>query len=80
MNDRRRVGAGLDPPSSGWIPVTDEEEPQEGWVLICIQPRIGPRDVNIGTWDGYRKQWRSRLGWKVEGEVTHWMPLPAPPE
>ena len=61
-----------------WIPAV-EQLPPEGWVLICIQPRIGPRHVNIGNWDAYRKQWRSRLGWKVEGQVTHWMPLPEPP-
>ena len=61
-----------------WIPAS-EKLPPAGWVLICVQQRWGPRDVNIGTWDEYRKQWRSRLGWKVEGEVTHWMPLPEPP-
>jgi len=63
-----------------WIPVTDERIPPERWVLICVTPRWGPVDVNIGTWDRYREEWRSRLGTPVHGTVTHWMPLPEPPE
>lgn len=63
-----------------WIPVTDERVPPECWVLICVTPHWGPRDVNIGTWDRFRSEWRSRLGSRVRDEVTHWMELPAPPE
>jgi len=62
-----------------WNPVSDEEEPPGGWVLISVEEHWG-RDVRLGNWDGYRKQWRSRLGWKIEGEITHWMALPEPPE
>jgi hypothetical protein len=66
---------------SDWIPfrIEDADPPSDRWLLICVQPRVGPRDVNIGTWDTYRKQWRSRLGFKVHGTVTHWMELPEAP-
>ena len=66
---------------NGWVPFSIEnaDPPSDRWLLICVRPRIGPRDVNIGTWDAYRKQWRSRLGFKVHGEVTHWMELPEAP-
>ncbi len=35
-------------------------------------------EVEAGYDDG--QDWRYLSGGKVEGEVTHWMPFPAPPE
>ena len=62
-----------------WIDAAKQIPPEE-WVLICVRHSYGPPDVNIGTWDRYRERWGSRIGWKIAGTVTHWMPLPEPPE
>jgi len=45
-------------------------------VSVLIATEDG--EVEAGYDDG--QDWRYLSGGKVEGEVTHWMPFPAPPE
>lgn len=78
------IGRAIDeaPTIGGWISVKDRMPQDETEVVILVQHRIG--------W--YRAlAWHDEFGWHssaeefVDGEsesdyVTHWMPLPEPPE
>ena len=50
-----------------------------GWVLLAS---MGSWKAHIGTWEDYN----GRACWVKDGEglplhdITHWMPLPAPPQ
>jgi len=62
-----------------WIPTALLNPPSE-WVLMCVWRRGYPEpDVNIGTFDEARQQWRYRSGRRCDETVSHWMKLPAPP-
>lgn len=63
-----------------WVPVTDCL-PDPGWVLVAVDlPGLRPPVVAIATWSDHHQHWRSVLMRQVEGRVTHWMPLPEPPQ
>jgi hypothetical protein len=55
---------------SGWISVKDRLPKNDDEVLVSTRLK----NIGIGWWDSY---WRSDLSVK---EITHWMPMPAPPE
>ena len=53
-----------------WISVKDRLPKNDDEVLVSTRLK----NIGIGWWDSY---WRSDLSVK---EITHWMPMPAPPE
>jgi hypothetical protein len=57
-----------------WIPVAEEMPDADMAVLICCPDADEP--VWIGWTDG--ELWRTTVGKRVE--VSHWRPLPEPPE
>jgi hypothetical protein len=68
--------------SAGWIrcdkqmpvPFMDLPAGEEDWSLVMAPSR----GVDMAAWDGERWVWR-HSGYAIPSEVTHWMPLPAPP-
>jgi len=57
-----------------WISVTDWLPENDDHVLCCTLTKAGRRNVVIGYYmDG---AWRCGMN----SNVTHWMPLPEPPE
>ena len=59
---------------SAWIKADKLMPDTDSSVLIATEDG----EVEAGYDDG--QDWRYLSGGKVEGEVTHWMPFPAPPE
>ena len=57
-----------------WISVEDELPEDQEEVLVLTQSKNGVRNVDKGYWaiDHFIHRGRS--------EVTHWMPMPEPPE
>jgi len=64
---------GLKDGAPKWVSVHDMTPELERWVLIYIPD---PGDVRIGMFQGSR--WITYRA--IEVEVSHWMPLPAPPK
>ena len=62
---------------TGWISVKDDLPPRLEPVLVCRRSRRGNRVVEQGIRD-VDDRWKV-YGTKTGG-VTHWMPLPEPPE
>lgn len=54
-----------------WIPV-EERVPEEDVPVLCIDTRV----VQMVAWNG----WGEWCGPEIKAEITHWMPLPEPPE
>lgn len=57
-----------------WIPVTEKIPPDQEEVLVLTRSKNGVRNVDKGYWAIDHFIHRRRA------EVTHWMPLPEPPE
>ena len=65
---------------------------QPGW--ISVKERLPPKEVNILTVDGHRRvrilafwskigkrwKWIENSRFSARNDITHWMPLPEPPE
>jgi hypothetical protein len=59
-----------------WIPVSERLPDHKQSVLA-----VADREVTNTYYDvNFRKWSQSKYYWFPEGEVTHWMPLPEPPE
>lgn len=70
--------------AQGWIPV-DERLPDDAFGCLLIVEDDDywgePRKVLLPYFAGYDgEQWNDGDGCRVRFEVTHWMPLPNPPE
>jgi hypothetical protein len=68
---------------SDWHGVQDVEEawPPDGFVLAFVQfegPVVKPA-IHVAYYSARDGKWRTRYG-RLWGMVTHWMPLPEPPE
>lgn len=57
-----------------WIPVTEKIPPDQEEVLVLTKSKNGVRNVDKGYWAIDHFIHRGRA------QVTHWMPLPEPPE
>lgn len=57
-----------------WIPVTEKIPPDQEEVLVLTMSKNSVRNVDKGYWAIDHFIHRGRA------EVTHWMPLPEPPE
>ena len=61
----------------GWISVEDRLPEDSGGVNLCTRSGI----VGTGFYDKYTKNWVQHYsGGALCVDVTHWMPLPEPPE
>ena len=67
-----------------WISVDDELPEEEGWYLVYTTPNREHKSINKAmfckgyAWGNFESYWRGAGGhW---ANVTHWMPLPEPPE
>lgn len=60
-----------------------ETAPRDGTdVLLARHNRMGPMPPIVAGWFGSRRMWVAYDAHTkpVEGTVTHWWPLPSPPE
>lgn len=62
-----------------WIPVTERMPEQMEWVLAFTR---GRRKYQVVRYDNIMDDWDSTIANKgfIKPHVTHWMPLPEPPE
>jgi len=68
-------------PAGTWISVKEREPDKWDVYLVCYEPQNDGVSVSIfGYWQPDRKVWTDFLDGKVTIEVTHWMPLPEPPQ
>jgi hypothetical protein len=58
-----------------WISVKDRLPDYEAEVLIYSPETL----IDLGSYSWRFERWRGSSGALVEG-ITHWMPLPEPPE
>lgn len=70
-----------------WIPVSERPPVEKGWYLVYAPYYSGGSSSGLcningkmfAKWNG--KNWSIEVGYhKRPGCVTHWMPLPEPPE
>ena len=67
-----------------WISVDDRLPEEEGWYLVYTTPNREHKSINKAmfckgyAWGNFEPYWRGAGGhW---ANVTHWMPMPEPPE
>ena len=61
---------------SDWISVDDRPPESNDDVIICTYVR----DIYLGWWSHVTKHWIETGSGDVIKNVTHWQPLPGPPE
>lgn len=77
--DRGFAGANSASATGGWHRFSPLAMPPSGWVLVHVMfdNNVAPKTlIAYYSRDG---RWRTSFG-QVSGTVTHWMPLPEPPE
>lgn len=75
-------------PGIGWVSVKDRLPEKSGWYLVSlVNTRTGHRwevpvsaDYSHGKWDYSYLGVEDDATWILNNTVTHWMPLPKPPE
>ena len=63
-----------------WIPVSERLPDTFGEYIVAVQDAFGKRYSDYANYDPYELYWRTGLHRGVDEMVTHWMPLPEPPE
>lgn len=58
-----------------WIPVT-ERLPEE-WTYVLVLTKVGSQIIAVRSGRFWREHYTHQ---KLEGDVTHWMPLPDAPK
>ena len=59
-----------------WQPI--ETAPKNGtWLLLTA---VGDWKAHIGLWDEMERRWVKDGEGRPLSDLTHWMPLPAPPQ
>jgi hypothetical protein len=74
-NDSKETEGGM----AAWIEIY-ESLPPEGQLVLWLRHADKEWPVLAGKRDGESINWGGDLNMKIEPFVTHWMPLPAPPE
>ena len=64
--------------ASGWVRVEDGELPYRRKVLVAYEWKPGHHIIDVGEWHDVYKWWVVNSD-RCE-TVTHWQPLPPPPE
>lgn len=62
-----------------WISVEDRLPGVTGKYIACVKDNMGARWTICADWSVEMKSWFGEFG-EIKNKVTHWMPLPAPPE
>ena len=62
---------------SEWQPI--ETAPKDGHTRVLLFRPGWKESTTVGWFNRYYQDWRSVPDVPFNGEVTHWMPLPAPP-
>lgn len=57
-----------------WIPIAERLPEKDQEVLVCVSNEFHPKDKWIAV------DWIYEQGWQQHDIVSHWMPLPEPPE
>ena len=73
MNSTRSGGGASTGTRSAWVPIS-ERWPEDGQPCFTYLPII-----NAISYHRFLPELGSKESWKVNG-ITHWMPLPEPPE
>jgi len=68
-----------DPFGTAWIPVS-ERLPDEGEPVLWYGPADKFCPFVVGKRDGESIDWGGDLTTSIAGGITHWLPLPSPPE
>jgi len=64
-----------------WIPISESLPEEDVTVLAFVNYSVGDAELRLVTSAAYRgKLWLCGRDIYSEGFVTHWMPLPNPPE
>lgn len=66
---------------SQWQPV--ESAPKDGTLILAFLPESALMKIVFARWDDEFACWYDDKGesaFPIDVEVTHWMPLPEPPE
>lgn len=62
-----------------WISVEDRLPGVTGKYIACVKDNMGARWTICADWSVEMKSWFGEFG-EIKNKVTHWMPLPEPPE
>lgn len=65
--------------SNEWIGVEDKLPGVTGKYIACVKDNRGARWTICADWSVEMKSWFGEFG-EIKNKVTHWMPLPEPPE
>lgn len=63
-----------------WIPVTERVPDRFGEYIVAVKDISGKMYSDYADYDPFQKRWATGLFRSAEEKVTHWMPLPEPPE
>jgi hypothetical protein len=64
-----------------WIPVSERLPEEHGTFIVALYMRSRKRKYSdSATFDPVVKRWRTHLFWGKGMKITHWMPLPEPPQ
>lgn len=78
------------PDKTGWMPI--ESAPRDGSYMLLYLPDSARADIVIGHWSEGElpngepdpdADWYEMVGdggWPIDVPITHWQPLPQPPE
>ena len=68
------------PQGNGWISVKDRLPEKSGYYLVFFSDGMPSCKIRVHNWLKDEHHWRGAEAFsRIEG-ITHWMPLPEPPE